>query len=223
MNKLGQKKIKIELAMIAKILCLVMMVAYVVCQFLPFWTFETISKEEKKQMVLYDKVVEPKAKTVSIAEAVWMIKDNEDLFGDPDDHPEKLVTNHWAGINVKQNDIVGMPFLTMIMMLFGFVFFLLNKKNLWPCLFALGAGAYSLITLLNDPAKVFKPFKGDIHVVQTDVWGDIISEEVKFFEAGITYNIQLIVSAALLAAAAIAFVFWMIRVVKWFVVKEVKY
>lgn len=221
--KLGKKTFPIEIDMIAKILCLVMMVAFVVCQFLPYWTFETISKEDKKLMVLYDQEVEPKQKTVSIAEAVWMIKDNEDLFGDPDDHPEKLVTNHWAGIDVQQNDIVGMPFLVMVCLFFGFIFFLLNKKNLWPCLFAMGAGGYSLLTLLNDPAKVFKPWKGDVRIVETDVWGDIISEEVKFFEAGITYNVQLIVSAALLATAFIAFVFWMIRVVKWFTVKEVKY
>ena len=39
-------------------------------------------EEEKKQQVLYGKEVEPRRKTVSIAEAVWMIKDNEDLFGD---------------------------------------------------------------------------------------------------------------------------------------------
>lgn len=224
MNKLSEKKGKIEISMIAKIVCLVMMVVYLVCQFLPFWTFETISKEEKKQMVLYDKVVEPKEKTVSIAEAIWMIKDNEDLFGDPDDHPDKLVTNQWAGIDVKQNDIVGMPFLTMVMIFFGLIFFLLNKKSLWPCLFAMGAGGYSLLTLITDPAKVFHPFKGNVKVVKLDpVWGDVISEEVKFFEAGITYNIQLIASAALLAAAFIAFVFWAIRVVKWFTVKEVKY
>lgn len=219
------KKKKFDFTWILKLLCIALMVAYVVCMFLPYWGFETYSKEDRRQMILYpDKATPEKQYTeISVADYLWFTEDNETLFLGLDKFNDGTVYNAWKGEPVKQNDIVGMPFVGTLLALFATVFFLLKKSSIWPSLMALIAGGYSTFMLMTDPAGVYKPWKGTAATFVGKTPFGIELGDLSPFEAGISYNIWLIASIALTVGAFVLFVLWLIRVIKWFTVKEIKY
>jgi len=217
------KKNKFGVAFVLKMICILAMALFIGSLFLDFWTYETYSKEDYRLMVLYDQDPEPIQKTISINEYVWMTKDCEDLFGDPESDPEAMrrVHNAWTDQWVHQNDIVGMPFISTVLILFALIFFLLNIKSVWPSILSLGAGVYALLALIQDKAGVYKPWSGTVTINK----GNILMPEYveKPFTAGISYNLVLIAAGVLTVASLAVFVVWVIRVIKWFTVKEVRY
>ena len=219
------KKNKFGVAFILKMVCILAMALFIGSMFLDYWTFETISKEDHRNQVLYNIEPTPIDKTISIGEYLWMTEDNEDLFGDPDDDKQRLVNNYWTGEKISQNEIVNMPFYTTVLMMFALIFFLLNMKSVWPSILSLAAGIYALLTLLQDKAGVFKPFSGIAKIEMTEGKGIFATKYFveKPFTSGISYNLVLIAAGILTAASLAVFIVWVIRVIKWFTVKEVRY
>lgn len=221
MTKLAKKKSKINIALILKMICIFTMVLFIGSMFLDFWTYETISEEDHKNQVLYGIEPTPINLTISIFDYVWMTEKNERLFGDPEKDPDGLVNNYWTGEKISQNDIVGMPFLATVLIMFTMIFFLLNLNSVWPSIMSLIAGGYGLLALLQDKAGVYKPWSGTVQInegnVLMPVWVD------KAFTSGISYNLVLIAAGLLTAASLAVFVVWVIRVIKWFTVKKVRY
>lgn len=215
------KKSKFSVALILKLICILTMVIFIGSMFLDFWTYETISEEDHKNQVLYG--IEPTEidLTISIFDYVWFTEKNQRLFGDPEKDPDGLVNNYWTGAKISQNDIVGMPFLATVLILFTLIFFLLNLNSVWPSIMSLIAGVYSLLALLQDKAGVYKPWSGTVEINEGNVLMPKIVE--KAYTSGISYNLVLIAAALLTVASFAVFVVWVIRVIKWFTVKEIHY
>lgn len=146
-----KKKSKFDLTMILKIVCVVMMVAFMVCQFLPFWTYETYTEENMKNHIIYDEPLVPIVGEVSLGEYVWRADKHDLMFGEYDEGMK-----NFNGDDLNQNDIVMMPFLVTLLIAFGLIFMLLSKKSAWPGLFTLVGGIYAIRKYLEDPADMYK-------------------------------------------------------------------
>lgn len=186
------KKSAFDVTLILKIVCFVMMAAFMVCQFLPFWTYTYYTEENMKNHIIYDEPLNPIETEVSLGEYVWRTDKHDVMFGEYDEGME-----NFNGDPLNQNDIVMMPFLVTLLIAFGLIFMLMSKKGLWPCLFTLAGGIYAVIMYLKDPSDMYK--------------------------IGYTYNYHLYASIGLALVSAVMFVFWFIRVVKWFTVKKRHY
>ena len=187
-----KKKKAFDYTIVLKIVCILAMVAFMFCQFLPFWQYDSYTEESYRNHILYGEPLEGETREISLADYVWFTEDHEDLFGEWD---EGLY--NFDGEQIKQNDITGMPFLATLLIAFGLLFFLWKAKSLWPCVFAVAAGAYAVIGYTTDAANVYK--------------------------AGASYQYHLIASIVLLVAGVAVAVPWIIRIVKWFTVKKRHY
>ena len=216
-----KKKAAFDYVQLLKWLCVALMVAFIVCQFLPYFQYESVTEESRREYVISGGKTELVAETrvVSMADYTWLTENHEDLFGEYD-----TGYYNWEGETFNQNDVTGMPFLATLLIVFGLVFFLAKGKSLWPCLFAIAAGGYATYAYLVDKAGVYKPFAGSAmrpDPNQVGIFAEMI--EKTGFKSGISYNIHLVVAIALLVAGIAVAVPWIMRIVKWFTVKKRHY
>lgn len=224
MNPLTKKKFGI--VDVLKILCVLAMATFLVFQLvLPYWTYDSHTKESVEQNTIRSTPLVPEQRTISIGSYTWMTRDHDDLFGNYDSQ-----INLTGGIknfdneDINMNDITMMPFLCTLLLGFGLVFFLTNWDALWPGLFSLIAGAYATFMLVTDPAGVYKPWEGECHRVfpAKNIFDtpDIIT---KYYVGGITYYYQLAAAIAVLVLSIIVLIPWFKRVFQWFTVKKRHY
>lgn len=187
-----KKKSKFDYTIILKILCVAMMVAFMVCQFLPFWSYVTYTEENMKNHIVYDEPLVPIETDVSLGEYVWRTDKHDIMFGEYD---EGMKT--FNGDDLNQNDIVMMPFLVTLLIAFGLIFTIFNRKKLWPCMFTLAGGILAVVRYLQDPSGMYK--------------------------IGFTYDYHLYASIGLAVTSFALFVIWFIGVIKWFTVKKRHY
>lgn len=216
-----KKKAAFDYTQILKWVCVVLMVAFFVCQFLPYYTYKSVTEESHREYVLSGGKTElvEETRTISLADYVWLTEEHEDLFGEFD-----TGYYNWEGETFNQNDVTGMPFIATLLIVFGLVFFLWKKNSLWPCLFAIGAGGYATYTYLTDPAGLYKPFAGSAmrpDPNQVGIFAEMIQKDG--FVGGISYTIHLVAAIALLVAGIAVAVPWVMRIVKWFTVKKRHY
>ena len=187
-----KKKSAFDFGLVLKILCVLVMVAWLVCQWLPFWHYTSISEQAKEDYILYGIEPEQIEKDVSLGLYTWRASKHKDLFGEYDEGME-----NFEGEPLDQNDVVGMPALCTLLIVFGLVFFIANKKSLWPCLFPLSAGIYATYMYITDPSKTY--------------------------HAGDTFQYHLIASIAMAVVAFVTMFPWIVSIVKWFTVKKRHY
>ena len=148
MSNTVNKKSTMSMATILNIVCAVLLIAFFVVQFLPFWTYTTIEGSDKTAALIGLTVEEGEEveKTISLAEYVWLTEEHEDLFGH-----WKRMKDPTTGEAITQNQIVVMPFLCTLLVIAGVVFCLWKNDRTWTCLFSLVVGAYATITYLTEP------------------------------------------------------------------------
>lgn len=224
MNPLTKKKF--GLVDTAKLICVIVMVVFLVFQLvLPYWTYDSHTKESIRANRIYSEPLVPENRTISIGSYTWLTRDHDDLFGNYDS-----MINETGGIknfeneDINQNDITMMPFLCTLLLVFGLVFFLTKWNALWPGMFAFAAGAYSTYMLVADPAGVYKPWEG--YCVRVWPATNIYSQEeivTKYYIGGITYYYQLAAAIALLVVSIFVLIPWFKSVYNWFTVKKRHY
>ena len=188
MSTTVNKKNKMGKATIFNIVCAVLLIAFFAVQFLPFWTYTTIEGSDKTAALIGLTVEEGEEVevTVSLAEYLWFTEEHEDLFG----HWKRM--KDFDGNDLKQNEIVVMPFLCTLLVILGVVFCLWKNDRTWTCLFSLIVGAYATITYLTTP------------ILQT----------------GHTWIVHLIVSIVVFLGSIPLTVLWVKKIIKWFTVKH---
>lgn len=141
------KKNKVNLTTVFNIVCAVVLVAFFLVQFLPFWTYTTIEGSDKTAALIGLTVEEGEEveKTISLAQYLWFTEEHEDLFG----HWKRM--KDFDGNPLTQNEIVVMPFLCTLLVILGTFFCLWKNDKTWTCLFALIVGVYATITYLTTP------------------------------------------------------------------------
>ena len=150
-----------------------------------------------------------------------MTRDHDDLFGD---WSEGLY--NWEGEQFQQNDLVMMPFLVTLLLIFGLIFFAAKKDSLWPAWFAVFGGGYATITYLQDKTGLLKPFSGNAprYIIDDSNPLNITVEEIiKPFKGGMAYNVHLVLSVVILVLSLSILIPWFISVYRWFTVKKRHY
>lgn len=216
-----KKKAAFDYTQLLRWICVVLMVVFFACQFLPYYTYESVTEESHREYVLSGGKTElvKESRTISLADYVWLTETHEDLFGEFD-----TGYYNWEGEKFNQNDVIGMPFIATLLIAFGLIFFLWKKSSLWPCLFAIGAGGYATYMYLTDPAGLYKPFEGSAmrpDPNQVGIFAEMIQKDG--FAGGISYTIHLVAAIALLVAGIAVAVPWVIRISRWFTVKKRHY
>lgn len=187
-KSIQKKKDRKNLATITNIVCVVLMLVFFACQFLPFWTYETIELEDKNATILglTDEEGEVIEKTVSLADYVWRTERHDDLFG------KWNRMKDFDGNKIVQNDIVAMPFIVTLLVVFGTIFSLMKPQSTWTFVFPLVSGVYATIAYLTGA----------------------------IYQTGQTWQIQLVAAIAMAVSGLVLAVQWGITVWKWFTVKK---
>ena len=144
---MSKNKKKLSLANICNIICVVVMLVFFACQFLPYWTYTTIEGADKTAALIGITTEEGEevTRTISLAEYIWLTEEHEDLFG----KWKKMEDQN--GNPFVQNDLVAMPFIVTLLIVAGTVFCIWKMDKTWTCLFTLVAGAYATIAYLTVP------------------------------------------------------------------------